>query len=302
MSPLVLLHGFTGSPAAFDRLCSAFASPARARGSDCGETRRGGDEETRRASAPEDGLRVRNADAASSSPSLLVSPKIPTARAPLSGDATSPEPSAIIRPLLAGHGPDPVRVASWDAEIDRLVALLRRELDAPAHLVGYSLGGRVGYGLLARAPELFARATLIGAHPGLIEESEREARRAADARWIALLEREGLDAFIAEWEALPLWATQPPAMIEAQRAIRRSHRAEGLAHALEALGLGAMPPVDPAAITTPLTLVAGQHDAKHRALAEAFAPRLGARVHVVPNAGHNVLAEAPDALVEILRC
>lgn len=296
MSPLVLLHGFTGSPATFDALCSALASPAPARGRNCGETRRVGDEESGRASTPEDRLRVRNADAVSSPPSLLVSPENPSARTLFS------EPSAIVRPLLAGHGPDPVRVASWDAEIDRLVALLRRALDAPAHLVGYSLGGRVAYGLLARAPELFARATLIGAHPGLIEESEREARRASDARWIAVLEREGLDAFLAEWEALPLWATQAPAMIEAQRAIRRSHRAEGLAHALEALGLGAMPPVDPAAITTPLTLVAGEHDTKHRALAEAFAPRLGARVHVVPRAGHNLLVEAPDAMVELVRC
>lgn len=233
MSPVVLLHGFTGSPASFEGVLA---------------------------------------------PGL-----------------------SVVRPVLAGHGPDPIRVASWEAELDRLAALLRRELDAPAHLVGYSLGGRVGYGLLARAPELFARATLIGAHPGLADEREREARRSSDARWIALLEREGLDAFLAQWEALPLWATQSAAMIEAQRAIRRSHRAEGLAHALEVLGLGAMPPVDPDAIETPLTLVTGELDEKHRALAEAFAPRLGARVHVVPQAGHNVLAEAPEALAELLR-
>lgn len=234
MRPLVLLHGFTGSPASFDDVLAGLAP-------------------------------------------------------------------GLVRPMLAGHGPDPVRVESWDAEIDRLVALLRRELDAPAHLVGYSLGGRVAYGLLARAPELFARATLFGAHPGLLDEREREARRASDARWIALLEREGLDAFIAEWEALPLFATQPASIVDAQRAIRRSHRAEGLAHALEVLGLGAMPPVDAGAIKTPLALVAGEHDAKHRALAEAFAPRIGARVHVVPGVGHNVLAEAPEALAELLR-
>ena len=69
MSPLVLLHGFTGSPASFDALCSALVRPQGSHG----ETRRGGDEESGGASAPEHRLRARDADALSSSPGLLVS-------------------------------------------------------------------------------------------------------------------------------------------------------------------------------------------------------------------------------------
>jgi 2-succinyl-6-hydroxy-2,4-cyclohexadiene-1-carboxylate synthase len=212
-----------------------------------------------------------------------------------------PPHARILRPMLAGHGPRPfVQVRSWDAEVHRLAELLRTERIEAAHLVGYSLGGRVALGLLQHTPELFAHATLIGAHPGLTDAQERQARLAEDARWVALLESEGLDAFIARWEALPLWSTQSRDLVEAQRSIRRSHTAEGLAHALSVLGLGVMPPADPAALRTPIALVAGEHDLKHRALAESFAQRIRAPLHVVRGAGHNVLAEAPAALADIL--
>lgn len=209
-------------------------------------------------------------------------------------------PSEVVRPILSGHGLWPALAPSWESELDRLTAMLSARGVRDAHLVGYSLGGRIGWGLLAHAPHLFARATLIGAHPGLEDAAARAARRHDDARWIELLNRDGLDAFLSRWEALPLWSTQPPTLVEAQRPIRRSHRAEGLAHALRVLGLGMMPPVDPARIDVPVELVVGALDAKHRALAEAFAPRVGATVHVVPGAGHNVLAEQPAALARIL--
>ncbi len=209
----------------------------------------------------------------------------------------------VIRPALTGHGAEPHLADSWQAELQRLAELLRREEVHGAHLVGYSLGGRVGYGLLRHAPALFARATLIGANPGLRREDERAARREADAKWIELLARDGLDAFVTAWEALPMWESQrelSEAKRAAQRVLRRSHRADGLAHALRVLGLGAMPPVDPAAIPQPITLISGALDEKHVSLAKRIAPALEARLRIVPGAGHNVLLEDPDAVAREL--
>lgn len=205
-----------------------------------------------------------------------------------------------LRPWLSGHGPTPTFAASWNDEIDGLIDLLRQQRVERAHLVGYSLGGRIGFGLLARAPELFFRATLIGAHPGLRDSRERQVRRAQDARWLTLLEENGLEAFIDAWEALPLWSTQSTTVRERLRLIRRSHRADGLAHSLRVLGLASMPPIDPLSITTPVRLVVGALDGKYRAIAERLAPQLGATLSVVPGTGHNVLAEAPAALAELL--
>jgi 2-succinyl-6-hydroxy-2,4-cyclohexadiene-1-carboxylate synthase len=189
-----------------------------------------------------------------------------------------------IAPRLAGHGPEPILARSWDEEIDRLLA----SIDVKnAHLVGYSFGGRLAYHLLLRAPERFSRATLIGAHPGLHDPRAREARRRADRKWIELLLRDGLEAFVTAWEALPLWSTQTPAQIEAQRALRRSHTAYGLANALAVLGLGEMPPIDPSAIRVPVRAIFGAHDPS---LAPHPAPL------IIPGAGHNVLIERPEAL------
>jgi 2-succinyl-6-hydroxy-2,4-cyclohexadiene-1-carboxylate synthase len=229
--------------------------------------------------------------------------------APASWDAVVarlPAEARVLRPALTGHaGPgETERPSRFLDEVARLREGLTREDVRGAHLVGYSLGGRVGYHLLAAAPERFARATLIGAHPGLADPEARAARRRADARWIARLEDDGLDAFVDAWAALPLWASQralAPEVRAAQDRIRRGHDPRGLAHALRVLGLAEMPPVDPARLACPVHLVVGAADDKHRALSRALAARLPAgRFTAVAGAGHNVPLERPDRLAALL--
>lgn len=207
--------------------------------------------------------------------------------------ADLPRHVRVVAPMLGGHGPTPSLPTSWDDELDRLLALLEGERVERAHLLGYSLGGRLAWGLLDRAPKRFTSATILGGHPGLRDQASRSARAAADRRWIELLEREGLEAFVAAWEALPLFATQSPEQIEAQRAIRLSHRPEGLACALRTLGQAAMPAIDPARIEVPVTLLVGELD---RSSSAAALPEAGR----VLDAGHNLLIERPDLLRALL--
>lgn len=217
--------------------------------------------------------------------------------APSSWDTVAARlPGRVLTPTLPGHGARPHPLGDWTGEIARLARWLEDEGVRGAHLVGYSMGGRLGWHLLER-DDLFAEATLIGAHPGLADEAARAARRAADARWVRLLERDGLDAFLAAWEAQPLWDTQrrlPAHVLERQRASRHAHTARGLAEALAVLGLAEMP-ARPAA-RVPVRLVVGALDGKHRAIAVT----LDAPLAIVAGAGHNVVLEAPDALVSEL--
>jgi 2-succinyl-6-hydroxy-2,4-cyclohexadiene-1-carboxylate synthase len=221
--------------------------------------------------------------------------------APSSFDALALEPA--FAPRLAGHGPAPVFSRSWDDEIDRILAAIRGEGIGAAHLIGYSMGGRVGWHLLARAPELFRSATLIGAHPGLPTEAERALRRESDARFVEILETQGLTAFVDVWEALPMWRTQQVLThdgikLDPLRSVRLAHTARGLAHAIRILGLAEMPAIDPARISVPVHLVCGALDSKHRAIAERIAPRMPrARCSVIEGAGHNVLFENPAAIL-----
>ena len=60
------------------------------------------------------------------------------------------------------------------------------------------LGARIALELIRSRTDAFAEAWLIGVNPGLRSGAERDARRAQDARWIRLLERDGIEAFVAE--------------------------------------------------------------------------------------------------------
>src|SRR6201999_3238838 len=121
------------------------------------------------------------------------------------------------------------------------LAALSQGCDA---LFGYSLGGRLALGILARYPHRFARAVIASAQAGLQTDAERDVRRDSDARFVTLLRERGLEAFIDVWQALPLWASQaalPESVLLAQRAQRMRHAVEGLAQSLLRHGLGEMP-------------------------------------------------------------
>ncbi|MXX61919.1 MAG: alpha/beta fold hydrolase [Holophagales bacterium] len=196
--------------------------------------------------------------------------------------------------------------ASFEAEVDRLGAVVRAEVPPPRGVVGYSLGGRLALGLLVRHPDLFLGAALIGANPGIGGEDARVARRRDDERWARLIEEEGLAAFDSEWSALPLFASQhdlDAGRLAEQRRTRLRHDPAALGAAMRVLGLGAMPDYRPALrdVACPVELIVGGLDTKFEALARQMAETLpNAAVHVVEGAGHNVLLEAPAELARLL--
>ena len=200
---------------------------------------------------------------------------------------------------LPGHGGSPAPEAAehcFDAEVRRLLAALPASIDQVA---GYSLGGRLALGLLRLAPRRFRQATILSAHPGLTGTTERARRRDMDQRWIRRLRRDGIEAFVRAWEELPLFATQagvPPPRLAAQRAWRLAQSPEGLARSLECFGLGQMPPAWDALRAWPgrLRWISGRLDPKFTAIARRVARlRPATELFVLPDAGHNLLLEAP---------
>ena len=219
-----------------------------------------------------------------------------------------PKGVEVFCPPLVGHDEDgAIDSSTWDEEIDRIAELLLERGGRPDwHVAGYSLGGRLGLGLLVRYGELFRGGTLIGAHPGLATRREQAARRKADAALILRLER-GILPFVKMWESLPLFATQrdlPHEIQAAQRERRLRHRPSGLARSLRAVGLGEMPNLRPALPTLEISvrLVVGAKDRKFRAVADEMAsllPRV--KVEIVQGVGHNVVLEAPEKVTAVIR-
>lgn len=203
-------------------------------------------------------------------------------------------------PDLPGHGDfaerRPVSFIACDA-------YLRALTDGPFTLVGYSMGGRVALHAALALGDRVRRLVLIGATPGIEAAEERAARAASDAALADRIEAIGLDAFVAEWGAQPLFDGIPRGVAELIDADRRRNTAAGLAAALRGIGTGVMPPLWArlGELAMPVDLVVGERDEKFRAVAERMAERLGdAQLHVVPGAGHVAHLEAPDTLVDLL--
>jgi 2-succinyl-6-hydroxy-2,4-cyclohexadiene-1-carboxylate synthase len=159
-------------------------------------------------------------------------------------DAVASRVAAVrwVRPWLPGHGPVP---AVYDGDFEAVVdAWLDPVVPAGAVLVGYSMGARLALSYAVRHPGRVRAAVLLSGTAGLSDAAARASRRAEDAARAESLRRDGVDAFVTAWEAMPMWASQAglgETVRAAHRARRRGHTAEGLAWSLGALGTGAMP-------------------------------------------------------------
>lgn len=207
-----------------------------------------------------------------------------------------PTDCGVLAVALPGHdGSAPV--SDFEAAIDSLPEL------PGAHWVGYSAGGRVLLGGLARGL-VCDRVTLVSSGMGSLDVADRSARARSDAAWSTLLRTRGVAAFVEAWEAQPLFASQaraPLALREAQRAQRLAADANALADAMDALSVARMPDLSGvlSGVTCPVQLVVGAEDTKYVALARAATHDV-ARVVELENCGHNPLLEAPRPLAEVL--
>ena len=221
-----------------------------------------------------------------------------------------PRPAQWLVPSISGHGTAlPPRLQAWrfEDEVDRIAEVVRAESAPPRFVCGYSLGGRLALGLLARHADAFAAALIISAHGGLSSLAERQARRRNDAEWAELLRSAGIEAFAERWGAQGIFSLGEASKRQARevglRQERLQHDPDGLAWALERLGLAEMPCWEGAfaGVACTCTLVAGEKDAKFVLQAERISGWLaGSDFVTVPQAGHDILGEAPEQLARCL--
>jgi 2-succinyl-6-hydroxy-2,4-cyclohexadiene-1-carboxylate synthase len=171
----------------------------------------------------------------------------------------------------------------------------------PALWVGYSLGGRLALQLAVDHPGSVTALVLVSTTAGIADTGERANRATQDESDARTIERDGVDAFLAHWVELPIFATLPPERraLAARTAAMSTPR---LAHQMRALGQGAMAPLWDrlASVTVPVTVVTGDADAKYTAIGEDLAAALPRAEHVSIPGGHSLPLESPAALAAVI--
>jgi 2-succinyl-6-hydroxy-2,4-cyclohexadiene-1-carboxylate synthase len=205
-----------------------------------------------------------------------------------------------LAPDVRGHASasheDPVTLDAVLGDIANLT-------DGEFTLVGYSQGGRIALHAALAMPDRVRRLVLIGASPGLADDDERTARRLADERLADRVAAMTIEEFATEWAQSPVLSGVAPDVAAAAHADRLRSTPTGLAAALRGLGTGALPSLWTRLpeLPMPVTLIAGERDAKFTAIAYEMADLLpDASVKISPDAGHAVHLERPDAIVEAL--
>jgi 2-succinyl-6-hydroxy-2,4-cyclohexadiene-1-carboxylate synthase len=217
----------------------------------------------------------------------------------------------VLSPDLPGHGrsavPAEVEACGFADCVDDLIGLLESNGQTSACWLGYSMGARLALACAVQRPDVVSSLVLVGARAGIEEPDARAARRRADAVLAARIERDGVEAFVDEWMAQPLFASQQrlgAGFLAAARAARVANDAHGLAASLRGFGPGAQPPLfdELARLDVPTLLVVGALDAAFAATAHDLAMRLPrAEVCEIADAGHAVHLEQPEAFLSAVR-
>ncbi len=151
-------------------------------------------------------------------------------------------------------------------------------------LLGYSLGGRLALQAAVAAPEKFQAIIVLSAHPGLINPMARQERCVADAHWAHLAETLPWAEFLRQWDAQSVLGNGSP-----DRFALEQYRT-AIAAGFRQWGLGVQPDLRGGLreLQCPLHWITGEEDTKFTALAATAG--VGSH-HMVPHAGHRLLAE-----------
>ncbi len=211
-----------------------------------------------------------------------------------------------LAPDLLGHGRSPAPSSPERYHMARaaadLASLLDQSTQGDAHILGYSMGGRLALYFALTYPDRLRSLTLVSASPGVASATERAERRRRDNALADRIEQDGIAPFVDHWESLPMWKSQQRNLAPEQRRQLRKQRLQnnpvGLANSLRGMGTGAQPALhsDLPTMSAPALLIVGADDAKFVTVNRRMAQMM-AQSHLVefPETGHAVHLERPQA-------
>ena len=196
-------------------------------------------------------------------------------------------------PDLIGHGAfqctDPSQY-----RLESQIAYWFDRIPKDSVLIGYSMGGRLALQFACRYPKHLSGLVLIGATPGLQDESARRNRQTWDHKTAGRIRKLGVEGFYDEWQKMAIIATQQQINNDIKfdmKAHRLTQSVEGLANSMTHFGTGTMPDCWDAlsGLTLPTLLMVGENDVKYRGIARKMLARLPAETSecaIILGCGH----------------
>lgn len=180
------------------------------------------------------------------------------------------------------------------------------EQSVRAHVVGYSMGGRIALALMKTSCDVLASVILESCNLGCATDEEKQEAAKRNSDWVNRIREEGMEEFVNYWETLPLFETQKELGFDKiLHFSRAANDPECMALCLEGAGKQAMPlsgetltyiekAIDSEADSRkgiPVLYIYGDKDEKSALVAQKLSV-VGASVSAI-NVGHNVHLEAP---------
>lgn len=208
---------------------------------------------------------------------------------------------SVLAPDLPGHGrSDGEALPSVEALAEWIVALLDAAGVEKAVVIGHSMGSLVALEAAARFPARVARAALIGTSlPMPVSQALLDATRDNEPKAVAMI-----NAFSYSASGQIGGNTVPGLWLLGMNQRLMERQKKGVFHVdMNACNAYARPPESLAGIAAPLLIIAGSQDRMTSPKAAkallGFIP--GARLVSIEGSGHALMAERPDAVLDVLR-
>lgn len=207
----------------------------------------------------------------------------------------------LIKVDILGHGQTDSPIEANRYQMEEVVEDLRKLLEQlqinQAHVLGYSMGGRLALSYAITYPNMVLSLILESSSPGLKLEQEKKDRIKSDEKLASFILNEGMKAFIDYWENIPLFQTQFSLPNETRAQIRKQRLQNnpiGLANSLRGMGTGSQPSWWDKlhALKVPVFIICGELDLKFCRISQDMDHHLlNSHVYIVPKAGHAVHVE-----------
>jgi 2-succinyl-6-hydroxy-2,4-cyclohexadiene-1-carboxylate synthase len=214
---------------------------------------------------------------------------------------------------LPGHGKTEVvggdEYYAMEPTAQAIINLLDELKIDKCHLIGYSMGGRLGLYLTLNFPERFIKVVLESASPGLATKAERLERVRRDAQIARKLSRSIIKtdfaAFLSNWYNQPIFGyiknhPEYNRMIES----RLQNNPQELDKSLRFMGNGCQPSLWEKLQENKIhiLLLVGEYDEKFISINTEMAKLCEfAQLKIIKNAGHNIHFENTLAFVENIK-